>query len=243
MAIARLLMLAEDFLTPAYRMFGKATKPPIPMLPFDADDPGALIAGIDNPSTRAMGIARMKKLNYGAFYNEDSRRLGALAAERELVGSGKGFGGAIFGRPMKGLSVAHSHIHSNFGPLGLGIGALAGIAGAVTAPKHHKMSAFVAGATDTLAFGAIDIAATALGGPILGFALGSVLGPKIGHVIGHGVQMFNDANRNIRHLNMGGDYKDTEIAYTMRQRAAQEMAGSIMNARRYLGQEALLMHQ
>jgi hypothetical protein len=41
---------------------------------------------------------------------------------------------------------------------------------------------------------------------------------------------------------MGGDYQDTQVAWTMRQRAAQEMSGSLLNARQYLGKEAALMH-
>jgi hypothetical protein len=41
---------------------------------------------------------------------------------------------------------------------------------------------------------------------------------------------------------MGGGYQDTQTAYTMRQRAAQELTGSLLNARPYLGKEAALMH-
>ena len=39
-----------------------------------------------------------------------------------------------------------------------------------------------------------------------------------------GVQWFHDLDRNVRRVNMGGDYQDTQVAWPMRQRAAQEMA-------------------
>ena len=47
----------------------------------------------------------------------------------------------------------------------------------------------------------------------------------------------------LRHFNAGGDYEDTQVAFTMRQRAAQEMSTSLLNARAWLGKEALLFHE
>jgi hypothetical protein len=52
----------------------------------------------------------------------------------------------------------------------------------------------------------------------------------------------HDFDQNVRRVRMGGDYQDTQVAWTVRQRAAQEMAGSLLNACQYLGREAALMH-
>lgn len=46
-----------------------------------------------------------------------------------------------------------------------------------------------------------------------------------------------------RHFNAGGDYEDTQVAYTQRQRAVQELSQSLLNARMYLGKESVLMHE
>ena len=51
-----------------------------------------------------------------------------------------------------------------------------------------------------------------------------------------------ELDQNVRRVNMGGDYHDTQVAWTMRQRATQEMAGSLRGARQYLRKEAALMH-
>jgi hypothetical protein len=44
-------------------------------------------------------------------------------------------------------------------------------------------------------------------------------------------------------VRFGGNFKDSQPAYTMRQKAEQELSGSLLNARRYLGREAQLFHQ
>ena len=44
-------------------------------------------------------------------------------------------------------------------------------------------------------------------------------------------------------VQFGRGFRDTEEAYTMRQAAVQEMAGSLLNARQYLGNEAFFLHR
>jgi hypothetical protein len=44
-------------------------------------------------------------------------------------------------------------------------------------------------------------------------------------------------------VQFGRGFRDTEEAYTMRQQAVQEMAGSLLNARQYLGNEAFFLHR
>jgi hypothetical protein len=117
-----------------------------------------------------------------------------------------------------------------------------GVAETMFAPKGHKMSAFAGGAARMAAYTVGDFVGTLAGGPLLGFTLGTVT-EGLGSYVEEGVQILHDFNRNIKHINMGGDYEDTQVAYTMRQRAAQELGRSAMNARQWLGREALFMHQ
>jgi hypothetical protein len=46
-----------------------------------------------------------------------------------------------------------------------------------------------------------------------------------------------------KRINFGGNFRDSEAAYTMRQLAVQEMAGSLTNARQFLGNESSFMHR
>lgn len=252
MLIAMWETIENGVVMPTYRMFGgkagKSSAKPYPWIPGKSER-SDLISAINDPATRDSGIALMgARENYAAFYNQAkagvsaSRGMGAGLAEREFMRKGFGPGGAIFGRPIKGLSLGMSHLHANFGPMGLGLGALATGLEILSAPKRHKLSALVGGLGKAAGFGIGDVLGTIAGGPVIGM-LSGLLGTEAGGLIGTGFQMFSEFNRNMRHLNTGGDYQDTEVAYTMRQRAAQEMAGSVMNARQYLGKEALLMHQ
>ena len=90
----------------------------------------------------------------------------------------------------------------------------------------------------------------ALGGhPIIGNIVGSTIGGKIGEIwdpglnaqAGFELQVMRSAAA-ARRVNFGGDFEDTQQAYTMRQQAVQEMSGSLMNARQYLGNEAAFFH-
>lgn len=46
----------------------------------------------------------------------------------------------------------------------------------------------------------------------------------------------------VRRLSFGVDFRDNASAHTMRQRAVQEMSGSLLNARQYLGNESMFLH-
>ena len=87
------------------------------------------------------------------------------------------------------------------------------------------------------------------GHPIIGNIVGSTIGGKAGEIFDPGLnaqanlelQISRTANV-ARRVNFGGDFEDTQQAYTMRQQAVQEMSGSLMNARQYLGNEAAFFH-
>jgi hypothetical protein len=106
--------------------------------------------------------------------------------------------------------------------------------------------------------------ASAAGVPIAGVASAAVclipgIGPGIAAVIGtlvggysdvvlggylsNKVRWFTDLNRRIRHIEMGGNYQDTLTAKKQRLRAIQDMNAALIPGRRFLGQEALLMHR
>jgi hypothetical protein len=59
----------------------------------------------------------------------------------------------------------------------------------------------------------------------------------------HGLRLATDAARHLRHLEMGGTYQDSVLAQSQRMTALTEMSGAIGAGRRYLGQEAALMHR
>lgn len=83
-----------------------------------------------------------------------------------------------------------------------------------------------------------------LGGPIgalVGVTVGSLVGDKIGR--GGTQRFYKSVLDTVPLVRFGGDFKDSQPAYTMRQKAEQELSGSLLNARRYLGREAQLMHQ
>ena len=120
---------------------------------------------------------------------------------------------------------------------------------AITAPRG-KSGAHAAGAlmtqAVTLGFGGLAMGAAALlGGPatLTAFAATMVMDPIVRQDTMRFAERIADIGPSSRRLQFGGRYEDNEVAYTMRQRAAQELGGSLLNARRYLGAEAALMHQ
>ena len=117
---------------------------------------------------------------------------------------------------------------------------LQGLGEGIMAPRGHKAAGVIRGTTGMLAYIAGDLIGTALAGPLAGMALGLAADASIS---GEAIQTFIDLNRRMKHVNMGGNYEDTRISYTMRQRAAQELGSSVTNARQWLGKEAIFLHQ
>lgn len=230
---AQMMGMLDDPFLAVGRWMGRQGGPTA--LPYQ--NPQQMVSALRNPLTEAAAVRRMHKMHYGAFYGKESRSTFSGLAEGELLRRGKGYGGAIFGRPMKGFSVGLSHFKGM-----LPFAAVQGVVGGAFAQKGHKMSGTIGGLARGLGYATGDLIGTTIGGPVAGFVLGS-LGEELGGKVGEAVQMFNDFARNTKHINMGGNYEDTRVAYTMRQRAAQEMGSSVMNARTWLGKEAALLHQ
>lgn len=233
MPIAAMMGMMDDAARSLLRLFGLAKGPSNPQF----NSPQDLVNGLRNPATEEAAVGSMRRMGYGAFYGQKSRGAFSGLAEGELLRKGKGMSGLLSGRPLKGLSVGLSHLHDAaiFAPL-------QAIASAYVSKPGHKMSGMVGGASRAIAFGAGDLVGTLIGGPLAGIALGMVT-EHVGTYVEDSVQFFHDFNKMTKHINMGGNYEDTQTAYTMRQRAAQEMGSSVLNARQWLGKESALMHQ
>lgn len=146
--------------------------------------------------------------------------------------------GVLFGRGGSGLKYGLKTAF-NLAPLV----ALDMVLSTATAPPKHRAAALggaIAAQVTGLVAGAIGFA---IGGPVAAVALNLAVDPIVRRAASEGVQKFIDFGRDIQRVRMGGEYEDTEVAWTMRQRAAVEIGNSLLNARQYLGKEASLMHE
>jgi hypothetical protein len=126
--------------------------------------------------------------------------------------------------------------------IGAGVSAAAGQAAGIGG--YYAGTAIGAGVGEALATFLLPGVGTAIGGYVGGF-VGGMLGSMTGDKIGRGTTqgLINKAVLSTPRVRFGGNFKDSQPAYTMRQKAEQELSGSLLNARRYLGREAQLMHQ
>lgn len=108
-----------------------------------------------------------------------------------------------------------------------------------TASRGHKMSAGVSTLSEGVGSFLGGMVAGLPGALIGGFLMDSAIGQKVGA----GVQYLHDTYRDSIRLKEGGQYQDTQANFTMRQAALSELAGSLQNARSYLGREGAMMHQ
>jgi len=134
--------------------------------------------------------------------------------------------------------------------------------GATTGHQEDYVGGWVAGKSQGLSramgLGVGELVGTAIGAFIPVPLAAPVLG-IVGSLVGEPIAAFFTrrssydkgrlASRNAagaiakRKVQFGRGFVDNQEAYTMRQMAVQEMAGSLLNARQYLGNEAFFMHQ
>jgi hypothetical protein len=156
-------------------------------------------------------------------------------AKSALFGPFRMKSGIFFGSAREGLEAGYS-----LGFKGNAMFLLPAMAvAAATAPRGDKLGEVVG--TGVAALG--TVLGGLLGGPMGAFAGTLLLDPLIASGVGKGINRFARMGPNTHRLEMGGDFKDNEVFYTMRQRGAAEMGQSLLNARQYLGKEARLMHQ
>ena len=121
-----------------------------------------------------------------------------------------------------------------------------GAIGTITAPRGHKISALAGGG---VGFGVGAVLGGAIAGafgipPNVGaLVAGTIMSGDVDKFITDSVQSAVDFGSNMRRARFGGDYRDTNTAYTMRQAASREMSRSLVNSRQWLGQEAAFMAQ
>jgi hypothetical protein len=101
------------------------------------------------------------------------------------------------------------------------------------------VGAFIGGAAGMAAGGPIG----AFVGRGVGGLVGGFVAPVITRsaVVAAGLAVY-DAGKRAGRPQMGGHYVDTEQAYTLRQKSAQELGRSMLNARQYLGHEGPMFH-
>lgn len=92
------------------------------------------------------------------------------------------------------------------------------------------------------------MAAAALGIPAVGvglFAGAAAIYPEVwmGTQIARGIRTLTREGLHLRNLEFGAGYIDTQTNQALRHQALYEMSGASSAARRYLGQEARLMHR
>lgn len=157
-----------------------------------------------------------------------------------------------------GLRVGTFAQKSPWGQMRLGAGWLAvGVPlaafEAANAPKGQKISMLTGQTGGLLMYPALaGVASMGLSvipgiGPITAVVLGSMLAAYPDNLLGNSlarkVRTFSEFGLRSRHLEMGGSYQDTLLAERQRQIAIQDMNATMIPGRRYLGQEALLMHR
>ena len=71
--------------------------------------------------------------------------------------------------------------------------------------------------------------------------IAAVAAYRVGLLATKGVRLFGKFGYKLRHIEMGGDYQDTETAQALRMRAVSDMSSAMSYARRWLGNEALFL--
>ena len=144
------------------------------------------------------------------------------------------------------ISIAHAWGFKGGAPFII----LGGAYAAMHAPAGHAISqgigtgvgfgitSLIAGTTAGILTGGNPIAVAAAS--VIAQALG---GEKVDKAIAGVIQPIVDFGSEMRRQRFGGDYRDTQMAVTMRQAAAREMSRSLMNARQWLGQESAFLAQ
>jgi len=137
-------------------------------------------------------------------------------------------GGAVYGA-TKGVGTAVGGAVGGLGGFALGAGIGSIIPGAGT----------VVGG---IIGGAIGLASS-LAGYIGGEYVGGNLAQGPARKLGLGARAIVKTARAVDRVQFGGNFVDSRAAHTMRQRAVADMSGSMLNARQFLGNEAIFLHE
>lgn len=119
-------------------------------------------------------------------------------------------------------------------------GNIAGAGASAAVAQVAGMGGFVAGTLTGTAIGSFLL-------PVIGSYVGGVIGGGIGSLTSDKIartatqHLFNAVKDTRPRVNFG-EFRDSQPAYTMRAKAEQQLQGSLLNARQYLGKEAQLFH-
>jgi len=186
-------------------------------------------------------LRSMQDLGYGGVWeNNIGKRAGI---EREIAA--RRFWkprGILSGSPIYGMNRARQTFRSGVGPIAQ-IFAAADVATSIaTAPRGElvsKVSSSLGGNLGALAGSVVGSAMLGLPGEVVG----TMIGYELGSLPGKALAKVRALGESSRRVHVGGDFQDTEAMATMRRRASAELSTSLLNARQYLGKEAVLMHQ
>ena len=137
-------------------------------------------------------------------------------------------GGAVYGA-TKGVGTA----------VGGAIGGIGGFAAGAAIGSVIPGAGTVVGGIIGLGIGL----AGALGGAIGGEQIGGSLIQGPARQAGLAARAISRTARAVDRIQFGGNFVDSAGAHTMRQRAVADMSGSMMNARQFLGNEAVFLHE
>ena len=133
-------------------------------------------------------------------------------------------GGAVYGA-AKGIGTATGGVGGGIGGFALGAG----------------IGSIIPGA-GTIVGGIIGLVG-GVAGSIAGETIGSRIAQGPARQLGLGARAISRTARAIDRVQFGGNFVDSRAAHTMRQRAVADMSGSMLNARQFLGNEAIFLHE
>lgn len=151
-----------------------------------------------------------------------------------VIGGAATIAGGILGAAQWGAPTGLSEDYTG--------GAIFGATREGMASATSAMGAAVGATVGSLLPGPGTIIGAIVGG-IGGYMAGSTLSTPLAYDLGLAGRAIVRTARMQDRVQFGGGFVDTHAAYTMRQAAVMEMSGSMLNARQYLGNEAILFHE
>jgi hypothetical protein len=198
----------------------------------------------DARAGRYEAVAALEEKGYGHAWNRPFLRdfVEKEIGRNRVSGKIRKPSGLVTGDVMHGYGQFADNIWGKQARTNLAVGVPLTALMMFTAPKGKIITRGVETAGGVLGSMAGGAVGGLFFGPVGAFA-GQMVGGEIGTRVGAVIEPLEKLGHQAYHLNFGGEYHDTEIAWTMRQRAVQEMGSSALNARQYLGKEAALFHQ
>jgi hypothetical protein len=124
---------------------------------------------------------------------------------------------------------------------------------AAMAPRGEKLTTFAATSSTMVTYPLISAGSAKLISLVPGIGKGTAIflsmfaslypAAVVDNAVDRSFRKFSRIGRDMRRLEMGGDFRDTESAARLRSQAVQDMSAALTTGRRFLGQEARLLHR